>query len=88
MDPKVPTADNVNQLKSALMAALAKSKEKREETVIKKEVPAIMKSVIAPKPTVIPQAVAKVSPVAPKEVPKELPNEVPEDVLKKVLKID
>jgi hypothetical protein len=75
MDPKIPTADNVNQLKSALMAALAKSKEKREEK------PPVVKSVIPP---AVPQAPVKEAPV--KETSPA--REVPEDVLKKVLKID
>jgi hypothetical protein len=85
MDPKIPTPDNVNQLKSALMAALAKSKEKREEkpVVAKPLIPQapIVKSVIPP---AVPQASVKETPV--KETPPA--REVPEDVLKKVLKID
>ena len=94
IDPKVPTADNVNQLKSALMAALAKSKEKREEApavpkppqVAKKEEFAV-KSPIITQPTVAIPQVPIVKSVIP-QAPKESPKEVPEDVLKKVLKID
>jgi hypothetical protein len=83
MDPKVPTADNVNQLKSALMAALAKSKEKREETpAIPKPPQVAKKEESAVKSPIITQ------PAPAKEAPKEAPKEVPEDVLKKVLKID
>jgi hypothetical protein len=88
MDPKIPTADNVNQLKSALMAALAKSKEKREEKPPISQAP-IIKPMIPP---AVPQAPIPQTPIpqvpVKKEAPKEPPKEVPEDVLKKVLKID
>jgi hypothetical protein len=81
-DPKVPTPDNVNQLKSALMAALAKNKEKREEK------PAVA-PVAAPAAMVQPKTEPQAP--APRLSVKEIPapaKEVPEDVLKKILKID
>jgi hypothetical protein len=80
IDPKVPTADNVNQLKSALMAALAKSKEKREEAPAVPKPPQVAKK----------EEFAVKSPIITQPAPaiQQAPKEVPEDVLKKVLKID
>ena len=85
LDPKIPTTDNVNQLKSALMAALAKSKEKREE---KPPVPKLHIAIKPPQNTQPRESRKELAQDRPAQPAAQPPKEVPEDVLKKVLKID
>ncbi len=91
-DPKVPTRENVNELKNALQGILAKNKPATPPApaVTAASVPpaAVSQPAPAPKPSpspVPPQISTPPSSAAP--VP-EPPREVPEDVLKKVLKDD
>ncbi len=75
VDPKVPTAENVNQLKNALAAALNKHKN----------------SAAPEAPKAAPASVPQTFPKGTSHITKETsstPKEVPEDVLKKILKID
>ncbi|MDE2038217.1 MAG: type IV secretion system DNA-binding domain-containing protein [Patescibacteria group bacterium] len=72
-DPKIPTPENVSQLKSALQSILAKN-------AAAKPMPAASSPAPAPTP-----APAGLKPV-PKADPQQ--REVPEEVLKKVLKVD
>jgi uncharacterized protein YejL (UPF0352 family)/energy-coupling factor transporter ATP-binding protein EcfA2 len=75
VDPKVPTPENVSQLKNALAAALAKHK-------------ATPSSAQAPKPASQAQPIVQQVPATTKPPSLTSAKEVPEDVLKKILKID
>ena len=95
VDPKVPTKQNVSDLKNALAAVLKKGAS-REEVVPKKapspvDVPKVLEGeMLSPKPNL---PVAEIIPKAEVIVPVDRkvdanPKEVPEDVLRKVLNVD
>lgn len=85
-DPKVPTKQNVNDLKNALSAVLAKAKENNKSIG---QAPAQSP---APSPKLPPSISSKVEKTAPEAsktsqgaFDNQPPKEVPEDILKKVL---
>jgi len=93
VDPKVPTQKNVDGLKSALAAALAKKDQapvQQQPSVQAPPPPALEIAAPVSSPAPIPMPVPIQPPaVPPKEPVKESPpKEVPEDVLKDVLKLE
>ncbi len=91
VDPKVPTQKNVDDLRSALAAVLAKPAAPSPAASIKipapvnppTPAPMVPKAPQVPLVSQVPQVFQNVAPSAPTK-----PNEVPEDVLKKVLKVE
>jgi hypothetical protein len=88
-DPKVPSAQNVSDLKNALAVALSKSKGENEKAQV---VPltSLKNLKPVPKSATPAESISKVEQTVTKNnhyVPTK-PDEVPEDVLKKVLKVD
>jgi energy-coupling factor transporter ATP-binding protein EcfA2 len=89
VDPKVPVKKNVDDLRSALSAALGgklptpvPAQEPLRET-------SLAKPIEKTQPARPPQETASVEPAAPKrEAPKGPPKEVPEEILKKLLKME
>ena len=74
IDPKSQSPENINQLKNALAAALAKSKPVQTQ-------PSIQTKQITDQPVIQP-------PITQPTAPKETVKEVPEEVLKTILKTD
>jgi hypothetical protein len=89
VDPKVPVKKNVDDLRSALSAALGgklptpvPAQEPLRET-------SLAKPIEKTQPARPPQETASAEPAAPKrEAPKGPPKEVPEEILKKLLKME
>lgn len=84
-DPKIPSAKNVNDLKSALAAALSKTKTENVKEKVQNP-PAAQN--LQPQKIVTDDFQPLASLKNLKQIPKILPPEVPEEVLKKVLKVD